>query len=423
MRRWCRGRLGRSVCAAVVTLLAGSVAVLPARAQRPAGAYDTAEPMQQQQQESRTTALVTGKVMCSDTQRPARFATVMLIGTDQVNNNGNQRGGFGRRLNGRTDLDGNFAMQAEPGDYYVVAMDAGYASLVAETAARLPSGATSADLLRALPQVHVAEGAGGSVNVTIDRGGVIAGKLQWDDGSPATGVNVNAMPASSSSPGIPGDGNAMSDLMRVEGQLGGGFGGGFQNTDDRGNFRISGLAPGTYVLRATVMTPSSDTPRRGMGEAMTAVTFFAPGKVRRSEAQEIALKSGEERDDVLFPLNLAGLHTVSGHVGADSGERVASGMVRLADTQDGAFFRQASVGPDGSFTVQWVPPGSYTLSVSSASNLPPPQFGPRGQRNNDNDNSGRVSFQTFQESVTVTDSDLSGLGISLKAVTASAAAQ
>lgn len=361
----------------------------------------------QQQQAARNTATVTGHVTCSDTQRAARFANVILIAVEQLSEN--PRGGFGRRVMARTDLDGNFSLLAEPGDYYVTASAPGYISTVAEAAARLPSGATAADLLSAVPQVHVSEGSGGSVNLSVDRGAVISGRLQWDDGTPAAGVSVNAMLANST---VAGNSPASAmDLSRTANQLGGFMGGGFQNTDDRGVFRISGLAPGTYWLRANVMTPASGTPPRGMGEMMTNVSFYAPGKVRRSEAESIIVKSGEEHDDVAFALNLSALHTVSGHVDGTGGDQVASGFVRVSDTQDSSFSRQAQIQPDGSFTLQWVPAGSYTLSVNNASNMPPPVFGPRGRQSNDN--SGRVTFQPFQESLTVTDTDLSGIGISL----------
>src|SRR5215469_15644069 len=130
--------------------------------------------------QQRMTATVTGRVTCADTQRAARFATVTLIGT---------------------------------------ASAIGYASPVAESAARLRSGASAADLLATMPQVHVAEAGGGTANITLDRGGVIAGRLQWDDGTPATGVNLSVQSTASSTGGP-------TDVTRVVSQLGGGFGAG-----------------------------------------------------------------------------------------------------------------------------------------------------------------------------------------------------
>jgi hypothetical protein len=360
-----------------------------------------------QANQQRLLATVTGRVTCSDTQRAARFATVMLIGTEQASET-QGRGfgfGFGRRVTARTDMDGNFSVQAEPGDYYVTASATGYASPVAEAAARLRSGASAADLLAGLPQVHVAEGGGGTANISLDRGGVIQGKMQWDDGTPAAGVNVSVQStAQSTAPA--------TDLTRVVSQLGGGFGGGlggFQTTDDRGVFRITGLAPGSYWVRATMMTPSAEP---GSMQRVSSIVMYAPGKVRRSDAQVVTLKSGEERDDVQFVLDLSTLHTVSGHVGSTDQGSVAAGVVRLTDTQDSSLSRMAMVQPDGSFVVQWVPAGTYTLAVSNASSLASPAFGRRPQAE-----TAGTSYAPFQESLTVTDSDVNGIGVTLSPAT------
>jgi len=354
--------------------------------------------------QQRVLATVTGRVTCSDTQRAARFATVMLIGTEPAGGGNGNQFGFGRRVSARTDMDGNFTVEAEPGDYYVTASAMGYASPVAEAAARLRSGASAADLLASLPQVHVAEAGGGSANITLDRGGVIAGKLQWDDGTPAAGVNVSVQTATTSTA-------PTTDLTRVVSQLGGGFGGGlggFQTSDDRGYFRITGLAPGSYWVRATMMTPSAE-PGAGM-QRMSSIVMYAPGKVRRTDAQTVTLKSGEERDDLQFVLDLSTLHTVSGHVGSTDDATIAAGVVRLTDTQDSSLSRMAMIQPDGSFVVQWVPAGTYTLAVSNASNVPRQGFG--GRRGQQPDSSG-TNYAPFQESLTVTDTDVSGVGVTL----------
>jgi hypothetical protein len=359
--------------------------------------------------QQRVMATVTGRVTCSDTQRAARFATVTLIGADQVQSQGNNGGGFGRRVTARTDMDGNFAVQAEPGDYYVTATAMGYASPVAEVAARLQSGATAADLLASLPEVHVAESGGATANITLDRGAVIQGRLQWDDGTPATGVNVSVQSTAQST-------NQPSDLTRVVSQLGGGFGGGlggFQSSDDRGVFRVTGLAPGSYWVRATMMTPSAD-PGAGGPQRMSSIVMYAPGKVRRTDAQVVMLKSGEERDDLQFVLDLSSLHTVSGHVGSTDQGNIEAGTVRLTDSQDSSLMRMAMIQPDGSFVVQWVPAGTYTLAVSNASNVPSQGFGRRQQSDS---SSSSTSYAPFQESLTVTDTDVSGVGVTLTPAT------
>lgn len=360
--------------------------------------------------QQRVLATVTGRVMCSDTQRAARFATVTLIAADQAQQGQGRGFGFGRRVTARTDIEGNYSLQAEPGDYYVTASAMGYSSPVAEAAARLRSGASAADLLASLPQLHVAEAGGGTANITLDRGGVIQGKLQWDDGSPAAGVSVSVQPTNS----ITSTAGPPSDLTREIAMLGGGIGAGpgaFQTSDDRGVFRITGLPPGSYWVRASVLTPSAE-PSTSMSQRLSSIVMYAPGKVRRTDAQVITLKSGEERDDLQFVLDLGALHAVSGHVGSTDQGNVAAGVVRLTDTQDSSLTRIGMIQPDGSFVVQWVPAGNYTLTVSNASNVPRPAFGRPPQVE-----SGGISYAPFQENLTVTDTDVSGIGVTLTPAT------
>jgi len=161
-----------------------------------------------------------------------------------------------------------------------------------------------------------------------------------------------------------------------------------------------------------MMTPSAD-PNAGTVQRVSSIVMYAPGKVRRTDAQVVTLKSGEERDDMVFMLDLSALHTVSGHVGATDEGSIATGVVRLTDSQDSSLTRMAMIQPDGSFVVQWVPAGTYTLAVSNASNMPR-QPGRRGQQTE-----AGTSYAPFQESLTVTDTDVSGVGVTLTPATTS----
>ena len=217
--------------------------------------------------QQRVMATVTGRVTCSDTQRAARFATVTLIGTDRGDGgagSGTVGFGFGRRVTARTDMDGNYygaggagrLLRDGVGDGVCVAGGGGGG----EVALGRECGRSAGDVAAGA----CGGGGRGTANITLDRGGVIQGKLQWDDGTPAAGVNVSVQSTTSAA-------GAPTDLTRVVSQLGGGFGGGlggFQTSDDRGMFRITGLAPGSYWVRATMMTPAAD-PGSGMVQRMT----------------------------------------------------------------------------------------------------------------------------------------------------------
>ncbi len=84
--------------------------------------------------------------------------------------------------------------------------------------------------------VDVAAGEVKRVDFALPRGAVISGRVTDDTGEPLPGVNVTALRFHYTSNGVrlfPG--NAMPFSGR---------------TDDRGDFRLPGLSPGTYVIAA-----------------------------------------------------------------------------------------------------------------------------------------------------------------------------
>lgn len=354
---------------------------------------------------------VTGRVLCGDTQRPARFADVTLVPAATAQG----QGGFGRgrRLSGPTDLDGNFAIaNVEPGDYFVVARMTGYVNQMMAVENALNASGDVGAAAPGVPQVHVGAG-GASTQLLLQRGGVIGGMVTWDDGSPAAGVQVDAQPApttgamSTSASQLPGPGQGRTGMLL-------GFGGfGATSTDDRGRFRLSGLAAGTYVVRASVQAAvpqrSGDT---GFVRSLN-LAVYAPDKMRRSDATAITVAGGEERDDVAITLGLAGLHSVSGTV-SSSNVPVRSGTVTLTDQADSSLNRRGAILADGSFSVPYVPPGNYTLRVNASANAL--AGGGRGGGAVSSTGSG-VRFESLQESVTVVDSDLTGLTLNVSAAT------
>ena len=372
---------------------------------------------------------VTGRVLCGDTQRPARYAQITLISATQ--DEGGDFGGRGQRISARTDLDGNFSANGVPaGDYYVTGSLTGYVNGATEVQAALrlqqsgspqgggqgaaQSSGTATDPNAApagVPLVHVSAG-GASASLTLQRGGVIAGTVQWDDGSPAGGVPVSAEPA----PAANATGSSAARASR--GGFGGfsdSFGSAFSGatTDDRGRFRLAGIAPGAYLVRANVQAPM---PAAGESHGYTRtlnLAVYAPGVARRSEATAITVAGAEEHDDVAITMGLAGMHTVSGGVGSP-GAAVRSGFVSLSDQTDSSLTRTGIIGADGSFLIQYVPPGNYTLNVTASSQ---PQSGSSWSGHGGPPPSGGTRFQPLQESVTVTDGDLTGLALNVTPAT------
>ena len=198
------------------------------------------------------TAAITGTVFCSDTHRPARGAVVMAqpmpkSGRTEPNiNTGTSRVG----------IDGTYTIQhLQPGDYTVVALLPGYLSPFDDLQVNQIEGDETQ--MRALLArngiVSLRNNETARLDVTIARGATISGRVIYDDGAPATQVilnleDVNAKPAPK--PATTGNDDLDMSNMSAGVILRGFFLHQSQGTDDQGNFRISGIKPGTYRLAA-----------------------------------------------------------------------------------------------------------------------------------------------------------------------------
>ncbi len=353
---------------------------------------------------------VVGRVVCADTQRPARFAQVLLVPASTGGSDYDR----GRAAVGHTDLDGRFSIDnVPPGDYYATAEMTGYVDDAVAVRSALSQGGDALNTISSVPRVQVTAG-GASVQLSLQRGGTLAGAVQWDDGSPAAGVQVGVQNASTTG----AQGMASGQLGSGAGFGRGGpfpnFGGGAQ-TDDRGRFRLSGLPPGSYVLRATVQSPmpAPNGQEQGRFQRLMSLNVYAPNKLRKTDATVITLAAGEERPDVNVVLGLSGLHTVSGQV-SSSAAAVRSGSVVLTDQTDSTLTRRANIGADGSFSVPYVPAGTYTLRVTAST-----QQSNQGRGGATTSSDAAVRFQPVQESVTVADSDLGGVNVAVTAASTS----
>ena len=343
---------------------------------------------------------VTGTVIFADTQHAARFAQVTLqaVASDARQDRG--PGGFGGGSSARTGLDGTFTISnVAPGDYYVVATAPGYISERSLLQAELTAGATAADLAMQIPTVHVSADGSGSATVTLQRGGAIAGKLQWEDGSAAAGVQISVDPALPQPP-LP---QPLSSIR--------GFSGNAAVTDDRGAFRITGLAGGDYLLQAVInpgVAFGGGFGGRGPGYS-TPVHVYAPGVFRKVEAKPISVRAGDERDDLRMVIDLRGLHTVSGHVSsAVAGANIVSGRASLTDSSDTSLQPSGTINANGDFAISYVPAGTYTLNVQGST-----VANNGGYRGRNSSSSSSTTFKPYSQTLSVSDTDVTGLGINL----------
>ena len=255
---------------------------------------------------------------------------------------------------GASDPAGRFELRnLEAGTYRIVASRiAREATLVLESAG---GGVVSARTLRIPddgPGQIVVIGHGEQltgVDLTLPRGGVITGHVVDAAGEPLEGVTVHAWTRQRVSgrtvvgPSVVGSFNA--PLTR-------------RKTDDRGQFRLFHLPPGSYYLAATESTSGSAT------DAATGRFVFHPSAVSPAMAVPVAVQDGVEAfaSIIIAP---GPLSAVEGQAIDESGEPF-HGSVRLsARAGDGAqmaTMRELLV-RDGTFRFTDVPPGEYVVQA------------------------------------------------------------
>jgi hypothetical protein len=280
-----------------------------------------------------------------------------------------------------------------------MASAAGYMSVRGVAQEMVNAGATADQVLARIPVVHVAAESQATTTVTLVRGATVSGRVQWEDGSPAAGIQMTVVPVTKPV--------AMPAQLQT---LRGGQGAAFSSvTDDRGAFRLLGLASGDYYVQAMVDPRAPFV--QGGGFGVSQIKVYAPGVFRMAAAKTVTVREGDERDDLRMVLDLTALHTVSGHVSAPSaGQNIASGTVSVVDTSDNTVQASGSIGANGDFAIQYVSAGNYTLSVSGASTQATPTQGFRGRGQQ-----AAAMFQVLQQPLQVGDTDASGVNVALTA--------
>jgi hypothetical protein len=211
----------------------------------------------------------------------------------------------------------------EPGPYRLTVQKAGYVPLDPAT----------------VPTFWVVAGQSLDVaTVSLQKGGVIAGRILDSSGEPMVDVNVRAV-----KPG------AAIDLM-----------GEASRTNDLGEFRVFGLAPGQYIVVASPRPFGSD----ALSRTMVSSTFY-PGTPDASAAQLLAVSAGETVAGIEFHTVMASTFKVSGTVVDELGMPMAGATVMLAgDARASGGLAAGRVGDArsdaaGKFAIDNVTSGTY----------------------------------------------------------------
>ena len=359
------------------------------------------------------TGSVSGHVICGDTQRPARFAQVVLFGVPvkatpqaEVNSDTSQADqvkamrsvmesmGKTNLVQAQTGVEGAFLATDVPPDTH-----AAHRSRLADASKPLPG----------VPTLHVSADRLSSVDVTMQRGAAISGTIAWDDGSPLAGAILSVTPAKGEQkPPMEFTMLAMTDLRSL-----------INTSDDLGHFRITGLAPGDYIVKAMIQNGTQS----GLGAAMNLqkqaahapMMIYAPAAFHSSDAKAVKVNAGEEAREENITLDLGKTYSVSGRIeAADDHHGINQATVRLTDKNDKELNRSAPVDAAGNYTVTFVPAGTYTLAVESAADTVPDEAKKKkaGLFNFGSDKTVRRYVSTKQD-VMVAGKDVTGETISL----------
>jgi hypothetical protein len=290
------------------------------------------------QAQSSDTGTVTGHVYCADTQKPARFANLRLQPVDAQGGRFGFRGGFAT-----TGSDGSFRITGvSPGDYYADVTMPGYVQPLRGLLRDLDNLAPAdRDRVTAqLTRVSVAANQTANVQIMLFRGATISGSVSFDDGAPAAGVPVQAFVLTTNA-GTQVAGNTRQQSFA-----------GFAQTDDRGQFRLTGLADGTYIVFAA---PRSIFP------------IYYGNTIERSKAKKLDIHAGDEVPGADIQIPAAGMHSVSGVViSQQDGHALSRASVQLRLSSGDIGTISATTAPDGTFTFNAVPDGKFTVQLSDA---------------------------------------------------------
>jgi len=268
---------------------------------------------------------VSGTVTNSVTGEPILRAHV----TVRCNSDDRQQGP--RVFGALTNPKGEFSITPlPPGDCSVEAQRVGFVAPPKSVSFPLSSGTHKED-----------------IKLTLTPTGAIAGRVVDAAGDPAQGVNVSIDAAN-------GNGSMAA-----------------ATSDDKGQFRIGGLGPGKYRVKATPQTMPFPPEIRSDGstELHNAATYY-PDSLSAKTAQRLEVRAGAEVSGVDIRLVRTPIVQVSGKV---TGVPPGAKNVVVMTLPSGS---SASIKPDGTFSVWGLDPGKYILVAQQWAGQAPMMSGP-----------------------------------------------
>ena len=309
---------------------------------------------------------VTGHIYCADTNAPARSASVELEPAEDASAS-TESSTAGRptqnspsaAANAQVDLNGEFLISdVKPGIYSVVVKSPGYLSTSSsegdDNTIQPPNSPARPQLL-VNPRVVVEANQVANIDIRLERGASVSGIVHFDDGSPAI-VEITVLDRMRSDP------TATSDQWIASGTA---------STDDEGRYRVSGLRSGEYIVRADLRRweskPMPHAPSAMIVTMKSSITIYSGDTAHFHDAHHFTLRHGEERtgEDITIPLSR--MHRVGGVVtAARDGHTVNAGSIAIIDLSDQSGVSATELDKDGTFHLDYVPEGDYSIQISNA---------------------------------------------------------
>lgn len=371
------------------------------------------------------TAHITGSVLCDDTHRPARGAMVMAL---LIPKSGPVQPNIGASM-ARVATDGTYSVDhLIAGDYTVIALLPGYLSPFDDVPLNDNfdiDKTQSRDILTRNGVVSVRNNETAHMDVTIRRGGILSGRVTYSDGAPATQTtilieDVNAKPKPRAPPNPNGDQETSATPIIDAG----GFLRSFmlhqnQGTNDQGDFRISGLRPGTYRVAAVLPSPDLGSDAEGMlifgiPPNSGSLRVYSGDTLHKNAAKIYDLRPGDDISGIDITIPAYIFHRVQGQLTTLDGRPVFAGTLTLTDTSDDSFVLHTVPARDGTFLFQEVPSGTYKLAVTGAKLGTIPDGIPEGMPVQAPMLQNAQAFADSTATVLVKDSDVTDLSIQLQ---------
>jgi hypothetical protein len=230
--------------------------------------------------------------------------------------------------------DGRYAITDLPaGSYIVSATRTGYA----------PQTYGQGRVITGIPVV-LADAQQATIDLPLTPGGFIVGRILDEDGTPFAGADVEAL------------------ISRFEAGADTLFSVSTAMTDDRGEFRLFGLAPGSYYVSAA--DPAFRRVSTPKGVFRYSPTYH-PGTTQADQAKTVSVTGSGEAPRVEFRLSLVPPARVDGQLLTYDARQLISGAIIMSPL-DGEGVpmippEEPAIYPDGRFSFRGVVPGRYQI--------------------------------------------------------------